>query len=204
VPLGIEPGLAEDVDRLAGRTDHPDRLGERLLADRRDRQASFAHGGGEVVGEVDVDLWAQSFGSDAERYDRARPRYPDVMVERILAASPGADVVDVGCGTGIAARQLEAAGARVLGVEVDARMADGARRRGLEVEVAAFETWDPAGRTFDAVAAGQAWHWIDPLAGAVKAGQLDDLMTGVAAAIDATGGRFTMHYTTVVVTAVRS
>jgi hypothetical protein len=32
---------------------------------------------------------------------------------------------------------------------------------GLEVEVAAFETWDPAGRVFDAVIAGQAWHWVD-------------------------------------------
>ena len=27
----------------------------------------------------------------------------------------------------------------------------------------AFEAWDPAGRTFDAVIAGQAWHWVDPV-----------------------------------------
>jgi hypothetical protein len=32
---------------------------------------------------------AESFGSDAERYDRARPRYPAAMVEAIVAASPG-------------------------------------------------------------------------------------------------------------------
>jgi SAM-dependent methyltransferase len=48
-------------------------------------------------------------------------------------------------------------------------MAAFARARGLEVEVARFEDWDPAGRTFDAVVAGQTWHWIDPVAGAAKA-----------------------------------
>ncbi len=91
------------------------------------------------------------------------------MVDRIVAGSPGPDVLDVGCGTGIAARQFQAAGCRVLGVEVDARMADLARRSGLDVEVAAFEAWEPAGRAFDAVVAGQAWHWVDPVAGAAKA-----------------------------------
>jgi SAM-dependent methyltransferase len=35
--------------------------------------------------------------------------------------------------------------------------------------VATFEAWDPAGRAFDAVIAGQAWHWVDPVAGAAKA-----------------------------------
>ncbi len=249
---------------------------------------------------------AESFGSDAERYDRARPRYPGAMVDRIVAASPGPEVLDVGTGTGIAARQFQAAGCRVLGVDVDARMADLARRNGLEVEVAAFEAWDPAGRAFDAVVSGQSWHWVDPAAGAAKAAgalrpggrlavfwnvfqpppevaeafaavyrrvmpdlpfnpwavpalevysvlftraadgireaagfgdpeqwrfewecsctredwldqlpthgghaqlppaQLEELLAGVGAAIDAVGGSFTMRYTTVVVTAVRT
>jgi SAM-dependent methyltransferase len=114
---------------------------------------------------------AESFGSDAERYNRARPSYPDALVSRIITASPGRDVLDVGCGTGIAARLFQAAGCRVLGVDPDARMAELARQAGLEVEVATFEAWDPAGRAFDAVVAGQAWHWVDPVAGAGKAAQ---------------------------------
>jgi len=117
-------------------------------------------------------LVAESFGVDAERYDRTRPHYPDAMVERIIAASPGPDVLDVGIGTGIEARQFQAAGCKLLGVEPDARMADFARRSGIEVEVATFEDWDPAGRTFDAVIAGQAWHWVDPTGGAAKAAQV--------------------------------
>jgi SAM-dependent methyltransferase len=115
---------------------------------------------------------AESFGSDAERYDRARPRYPGAMVEEVVTGRPGLGVLDVGCGTGIAARQFQAAGCRVLGVEPDARMADLARRFGVEVEVATFEAWDSAGRAFDAVIAGQAWHWVDPVAGAAKAAQV--------------------------------
>lgn len=112
---------------------------------------------------------AESFGVDPARYDRTRPAYPQELVDRIIAASPGRDVLDVGCGTGISARQFQAAGCRVLGVDVDPRMAEFARRRGLQVEVARFEDWDPADRTFDAVIAGQTWHWIDPVAGATKA-----------------------------------
>jgi SAM-dependent methyltransferase len=120
---------------------------------------------------------AESFGADATRYNRARPGYPGALVDRIIAASPSPspgssrDVLDVGCGTGIAARLFQAAGCRVLGVDPDARMAELARQTGLEVEVATFEAWDPAGRAFDVVVAGQAWHWVDPVAGAAKAAQ---------------------------------
>jgi hypothetical protein len=57
---------------------------------------------------------AESFGADPGRYDRARPGYPAALVERIVAASRG---------TGIAARQFQAAGCRVLGV--DPRRPDG-------------------------------------------------------------------------------
>jgi SAM-dependent methyltransferase len=115
---------------------------------------------------------AESFGSEAERYDRARPRYPDALIERIVGASPGRDVLDVGCGTGISSRQFQAAGCRVLGVDPDAQMAAFARQRGLDADVARFEDWDPAGRTFDAVVAGMTWHWVDSRAGAAKAAQV--------------------------------
>lgn len=115
---------------------------------------------------------AESFGSDANRYDRARPGYPGALVDAIVARTPGPDVLDVGCGTGIAARQFLAAGCRVLGIDPDARMAERAREGGVEVEVSTFEAWDSAGRAFDGVIAAQAWHWVDPVAGAAKAAQV--------------------------------
>jgi SAM-dependent methyltransferase len=115
---------------------------------------------------------AEGFGADAGRYDRARPGYPAALVDRITAASPGRDVLDVGCGTGIAARLFQAAGGRVLGVDPDPRMAAAARELGTAAEVARIEDWDPAGRLFDLVIAAQSWHWVDPVAGAARAAQV--------------------------------
>ena len=115
---------------------------------------------------------AESFGADPERYNRTRPRYPQALVDRIIASSPGLTVLDVGIGTGVSARPFQAAGCQVLGVEVDARMAEFASQHGFDVEVAKFEDWDPAGRMFDAIIAGMTWHWVDPVAGAAKAAEL--------------------------------
>jgi SAM-dependent methyltransferase len=115
---------------------------------------------------------AQSFGSDPARYDRARPRYPNVLIERIVAAAPGRHVLDVGVGTGIVARQFQAAGCEVLGIDPDSRMAEFAQRSGVDVEVSRFETWDHGRRKFDAVVCGESWHWVDPVAGAAKAAEV--------------------------------
>ena len=113
----------------------------------------------------------RSFGTDPDRYDRARPRYPQALIDHIVTMSPGRRFLDVGIGTGIAARQFIDAGCDVLGVDVDGRMADLARRYGLEVEVVAFEAWDLAGRSFDAVVSGQTWHWVDPIAARGQGGR---------------------------------
>jgi SAM-dependent methyltransferase len=94
------------------------------------------------------------------------------MVDAILAASQGRDMLDVGIGTGISARPFQEAGCGVLGVEPDERMANYARTSGIDVEIAKFEEWEPAGRTFDIVTAGQTWHWVDPVLGASKAAEI--------------------------------
>jgi SAM-dependent methyltransferase len=112
---------------------------------------------------------AESFGAQAARYDRSRPSYPAALVDELMSARPQA-VLDVGCGTGIAGRLFLRRGCQVLGVEPDARMAAVARGHGLPVEIARFEEWDPAGRTFDLLVSGQAWHWVDPVPGVRRAG----------------------------------
>jgi SAM-dependent methyltransferase len=119
------------------------------------------------------------FDREAERYDRHRPTYPDALIDDVLGPKPeGLDVLDVGCGTGIASRLLAKRGANVLGVEVAPRMAEIARSHGIDVEISAFEDWNPAGRSFDRVISAQAWHWLNlPVA------------TAKAAAVLRAGGR---------------
>jgi predicted TPR repeat methyltransferase len=70
---------------------------------------------------------AESFGAEAERYDRARPGYPAALVDRIVAASPGPDVLDAGCGTGISSRLFRAAGGLLECLRLAARAARGLR-----------------------------------------------------------------------------
>jgi trans-aconitate methyltransferase len=113
---------------------------------------------------------ASSFGEAAEQYDRTRPTYPTDLIDYLVDDEPK-QVLDVGCGTGIAARLLAARGCHVLGLEADGRMAEVARAHDLTVEQGTFEQWDPAGRQFDLLTSAQAWHWVDPVRGAEKAAE---------------------------------
>jgi SAM-dependent methyltransferase len=127
---------------------------------------------------------ARLFDREAERYDRTRPGYPAALIDDVLGPSPrGLWVLDVACGTGIAARQRARRGARVAGVELNAGMAEIAERHGIPTEVAAFESWDPAGRTFDRVTCAQAWHWLDP-----------ELSAGKAVSVLSAGGRLCLFW----------
>jgi SAM-dependent methyltransferase len=114
---------------------------------------------------------AGSFGSVADQYDRYRPACPGALIEDLAALRPE-QVLDIACGTGKVAVPLAKRGLSVLGVELDERMADVARRHGIPVEIAPFETWDDAGRRFDLITCGSAWHWIDPALGVTKAAKV--------------------------------
>jgi SAM-dependent methyltransferase len=102
-----------------------------------------------------------SFGPAADLYDRIRPRYPQAALRWILTDVPAAAssvVVDLGSGTGILTRQLEALGYHVIPVEPDAGMrakAGPGARAGTAEEIPL-----PDG-SVDAVLAGQSYHWFD-------------------------------------------
>ncbi|MBX3271679.1 MAG: methyltransferase domain-containing protein [Sandaracinaceae bacterium] len=107
------------------------------------------------------------FSATVEDYERARPDYPASLFDWILedgALGPGATVIDVGCGTGIATRQLAARGLSVIGADPNDAMLAAARRAGGErvtfVSTDA-ETLDVGGARADAITGFQCFHWID-------------------------------------------
>ncbi|GII25157.1 class I SAM-dependent methyltransferase [Planosporangium mesophilum] len=114
---------------------------------------------------------ARSFGAAAADYDKYRPRYPDQLVDHVVAMLPGRRVLEVGAGTGIATAAFAARGMAMTCVEPDAEMAATllaqlAGDADLHVDVATFEEWSaarPAGTAgFDGLISAQAWHWTDP------------------------------------------
>ncbi|MFF7475227.1 methyltransferase domain-containing protein [Streptomyces sp. NPDC008092] len=110
------------------------------------------------------------FDQDAERYERARPRYPAALVEelvRVTGAGPGSRVLEIAPGTGKLTVDLAGSGCSITGVEIGPGMAAVARRQlaafpEADVVVAAFEEWELPPRPFDAVVCATAFHWLDP------------------------------------------
>jgi SAM-dependent methyltransferase len=115
------------------------------------------------------------FDEDAELYDKARPGYPDSLMNdlaELAGIRPGARVAEIGPGTGQATLALAATGAHLVAVESGPSLAARLQRKvaglGVEVVVSAFEDWQPPAEQFDAVAAFTAWHWLSPEVRAAK------------------------------------
>ncbi len=92
---------------------------------------------------------ARSFGAAAADYDKYRPRYPDQLVDDVVAMLPGRRVLEVGAGTGIATVGFAARGMAMTCVEPDAEMAAMllAKLAGdadIHVDVTTFEEWSAA------------------------------------------------------------
>lgn len=108
------------------------------------------------------------FGSKAQAYDAARPKYAAEMMNFLQKHEglEGKRIADVGAGTGIFSRQLWELGNEVSAIEpnddmrriaID-RMAGQKRFSALK---GSAEATGLADRSVDAVCAAQAFHWFD-------------------------------------------
>ena len=102
-----------------------------------------------------------SFGNVAETYDRVRPPYSRVLLDRaeeVLELDAQARVLDLGAGTGRVTRELVRRFEHVVAVEPDERM------RALHGEAVAgsAEAIPLEDASVDAVFVGEAFHWFDP------------------------------------------
>ncbi|MGA8104647.1 MAG: class I SAM-dependent methyltransferase [Candidatus Acidiferrales bacterium] len=114
------------------------------------------------------------FTTRVGNYVRYRPGYPAVLLDLLHEAwglTPETVIADVGSGTGLLSRLFLENGNEVFGIEPNAAM-----REGGEAYLAQFRefrfhsvTGSAEGTTLpdasvDAVVAGQAFHWFEPVA----------------------------------------
>lgn len=116
---------------------------------------------------------ATSFHQAADAYARARPSY---LPEAVAWMLPDAArrVADVGAGTGKLSAVIAATGRDVVAVDPDAGMLRKleAEHPGIRTLVGSAEQLPLDDASVDAVAFGQAWHWVDPPAAAVEAARV--------------------------------
>jgi protein-L-isoaspartate O-methyltransferase len=103
-----------------------------------------------------------------EAYDRARPRYPKQLIQRVVDVAqlaPQSKILEVGCGSGVATVDFARLGYSIDAVEPNLEFCRIAERNCLDypnvkVIPQTFEEWQVEPRKFQIVLAANAWHWI--------------------------------------------
>jgi len=111
-----------------------------------------------------------TFDQTAEAYDEVRPRYPEGLIEDVLALSgipSGGRILEVGCGPGNATLPFARRGYPMLCIELGPQLAALAVRNcrpfpGVQVLNTSFEEWALEEEAFDLVISAEAFHWIPP------------------------------------------
>lgn len=121
----------------------------------------------------------EGFDTVAALYDSFRPGYPAALFADLAAGcSLGQQtrVLEVGCGSGQATRDLATYGCEIECIELGPELGELARRNlepfpRVRVTVGAFEDVAVEASVFDLVFAATAFHWIDPSVAFPKAAQ---------------------------------
>lgn len=108
------------------------------------------------------------FNQMSEYYDQFRPGYPNAIVETILKRvhlNNGANVLEIGSGSGKATAQLVGHDFELVCVEpgkdLAARCRDRFKDHKVSVIVSRFEDCRLPAGTFDAIVSAQAFHWVE-------------------------------------------
>jgi trans-aconitate methyltransferase len=111
-----------------------------------------------------------TFDQLANVYSRARPDYPDALVDDIVSYAGlkrNDRIFEVGCGTGQATKSFAKRGFPILATDPGSEMLRGARESlagfgNVEFLETTFEAWPTERAAFQLIIAAQSWHWVSP------------------------------------------
>jgi SAM-dependent methyltransferase len=114
-----------------------------------------------------------------EAYDRARPRYPQQLIQRSMEVAnltPNSRILEVGCGSGTATVDFAQLGYAIDAVEPNVEFCRLAERNcaafpQVKIYPQSFEEWQVRPKEYQIVLAANAWHWISTDIKYVKASQ---------------------------------
>ena len=111
-----------------------------------------------------------TFDQVASVYGRARPDYPDALVDDVVSYADlklNDRIFEVGCGTGQATKSFAKRGFPILATDPGSEMLRGAREslagfRNVEFLETTFGAWPIDRAAFRLIIAAQSWHWVSP------------------------------------------
>ena len=121
-----------------------------------------------------------TFNQAADDYNTYRPHYPPALFDTLITdtqLAPGAQLLEIGPGTGQATLPLAQRGYNITGVELGEHLAAKARivlkdYKNVSIITAAFEGVGLPLASFDLIFSATAFHWIRPEIKFVKTHQL--------------------------------
>lgn len=116
------------------------------------------------------------FDEITELYDKARPDYPDELIQDTLnyiRAENGMKALEIGAGTGKATEPFLRAGIDVSAIEIGKNMTEYLQTKfsgyyGFKAVNASFENADIENGSFDFIYAASSFHWVDAEVGCPK------------------------------------
>lgn len=119
------------------------------------------------------------YSSVADAYNKTRPRYPQVIVDRVIELSqltPNSRILELGCGPGNATVSFAQKGFSMVCLEPAPGSFQLAKHNcttypNVEIVNSSFEEWQLPDYRFDAVLAATSIHWMSPNIVYTKASQ---------------------------------
>ena len=124
----------------------------------------------QVAATYSPDQRKNWYSDVAEDYNKARPRYPQSLIDRAIEVaqlSLDATILELGCGPGIATVPFARSGFSMVCLEPSPAACEVARQNcaayvNVTIVNTLFEEWHLEPERFNAVLAANAWHWTPP------------------------------------------